>query len=202
MAKNKLKKILEKITERAVAKLLMWWVSTIRYDRNQLPQKPCIFAVWHEDIMVTSRFFSNYNTVAIVSPSQDAERLAVPISDSNNITLLRFSSSKPALAVQGLYEMMKYKEHCLGLTIDGPLGPRRKAKPGVLIISKRLGLPLYACRFSYKGFRLRTWDKLKMPLPFTKMQANLSAPMLLDRQSDIRSSLTQLEGLMEELGDD
>ncbi len=200
MAKdNKLKQVITKV----IVRILIWCVSTLRYDRKKRPAKPCIVALWHEDISTACRFFSNYDTVTLASPSRDAENLSVPVLIANNITQLRYTASKPDLATQGIYEIMKYKENCLALTIDGPSGPRRKSKAGVLILAARLGIPLYACRFSYRHFRLKSsWDKTKIPLPFTKIHAHISEPILLNRKSNIRSELTKLDKLMLELADD
>lgn len=205
------KQLLHKITQlitsaiiKVIIKVLIWCVSTLRYDRAQRPIKPCIVAVWHEDIAVVCRFFSNYNSVSFASPSKDAERLSVPVLTANNIQLLRYTASKPDLAVKGLYEMLKFKgDYCIGMTIDGPTGPWRKAKAGVLILAIRLGLPVYACRFSYKHVRLNsTWDKTKIPLPFGKIHAKISPPILLDRKANIRDELVKLENTMHQLGDD
>ncbi|MBE8182644.1 MAG: hypothetical protein HAW61_03885 [Candidatus Portiera sp.] len=201
MAKdNKLKQVITKV----IVRILIWCVSTLRYDRNQRPTKPCIVALWHEDISTACRFFSNYDAVTLASPSRDAENLSVPVLIANNITLLRYTASKPDLATQGIYKMLQFKgNYCLGLTIDGPTGPRRQAKAGVLILAARLGIPLYACRFSYRHFRLKSsWDKTKIPLPFTKIHAHISEPILLNRKSNIRSELAKLDKLMLELGDD
>lgn len=207
MSKKVNKKLSQRIASalvKGIVKVVIWFVHTLRYDRSQRPPKPCIVAVWHEDIAVVCRFFSNYNAVSVVSPSRDGELLAVPVLTANNIVVLRHTASKPESAVQGLFEMLKYKgEYCIGLTVDGPTGPRRQVKAGVLILAMRLGVPLYACRFNYKHLTFKSsWDQTKIPLPFCKIDAKISEPIMLDRRANIRSELVKFNKLMNDLGDD
>src|SRR6185369_8173147 len=56
-----------------------------------------------------------------------------------------------------------------GIAPDGPRGPRRIAKPGV-IASARIGaLPIVPVTFSAApGWRLRSWDRTLVPRPFAR----------------------------------
>jgi lysophospholipid acyltransferase (LPLAT)-like uncharacterized protein len=57
----------------------------------------------------------------------------------------------------------------LGMTADGPLGPARKAKQAPLEWARATGRPVYLFAWSARrSFRLKTWDRMMIPLPFTR----------------------------------
>lgn len=191
-----------KALTKLASQIVVLIVASLRYNQ-QRPPKPCIVAIWHEDMAVACKFFSKYETVTLVSPSNDAEIFSLPLMKSNQIKPLRYTASKSDLALQGLYELMKHREHCIVIPVDGSRGPKRKAKGGVFAIAKRKQIPLYACRFSYKGVRLEnTWDKMKIPYPFAFIKAKISEPLSFAKQSRLRESIADFERLMAELGDD
>ena len=55
----------------------------------------------------------------------------------------------------------------IGLTPDGPRGPRRVAAPGVAQLAALAGVPVLPCaaRTSHR-IGLNTWDRMGIPLPF------------------------------------
>ncbi len=57
----------------------------------------------------------------------------------------------------------------VGIAADGPKGPDRDAKQATLEWARATGRPVYLFAWSAKrGMRLKTWDRLIVPLPFTK----------------------------------
>lgn len=57
----------------------------------------------------------------------------------------------------------------MGLTADGPVGPARKLQPAPLDWARRTGAKVYTFGFSTARHKaLNTWDKMMLPLPFTK----------------------------------
>lgn len=57
----------------------------------------------------------------------------------------------------------------LGLAADGPMGPAREMKSATTDWVRATGCPVFFYAFSVRGHkRLSTWDKMMLPLPFTK----------------------------------
>jgi lysophospholipid acyltransferase (LPLAT)-like uncharacterized protein len=57
--------------------------------------------------------------------------------------------------------------HDVGITPDGPRGPRRRAKAGVVALARLSGLPVVPVAFSARpAWRLRSWDRTLLPRPF------------------------------------
>ena len=56
-----------------------------------------------------------------------------------------------------------------GIAPDGPRGPRRLAKPGVVAAARIGGLPIVPVAFSAApAWRLRSWDRTLVPRPFSR----------------------------------
>ena len=56
----------------------------------------------------------------------------------------------------------------LGITVDGPRGPRQQVKAGVLAVSRKTGAWIVPVCVGYeRAWRLRTWDEMLVPWPFS-----------------------------------
>ena len=66
----------------------------------------------------------------------------------------------------------------LGVTVDGPRGPRLQVKPGTLIIAGRSGLPIVPFAVaSNKACLLSSWDRFMVPRPFSKAAIAFGEPL-------------------------
>jgi len=135
-----------------------------------LQENACaIIALWHEVLGLAAFCFRNRGYCTLTSKSYDGE-LAARAVRCFGIEAVRGSSSRAGL--QALHELERVLEHggVVGLTVDGPKGPRRKAKPGVAMLSARSGVPIIPVAFTARpGWRLGTWDKLVVPKPFGRI---------------------------------
>jgi len=114
------------------------------------------------------------NIGVIVSPSRDGELI------SRVLKLLGFKVFRGDTKSQGskaLIKLIKYgnKGFEIAITPDGPKGPRRKAKMGAFLISKRTDIPILAVRVTAdRTFRFSSWDKFMLPYPFSKITIELN----------------------------
>jgi lysophospholipid acyltransferase (LPLAT)-like uncharacterized protein len=64
------------------------------------------------------------------------------------------------------------------LNPDGPHGPARRVKDGVLLLSEESGAPVIPLRFSFsRALRLPTWERKLVPLPFSTVTVTYGAPL-------------------------
>jgi lysophospholipid acyltransferase (LPLAT)-like uncharacterized protein len=55
------------------------------------------------------------------------------------------------------------------ITPDGPRGPRRVVKPGLVYLASRLGLPIVPAGFGLnRPWRGKSWDRFAVPRPFSR----------------------------------
>lgn len=66
----------------------------------------------------------------------------------------------------------------IGITPDGPRGPRQVCKKGVAVIAQQSGLPVYPMTYSVERcWRVRSWDGMIIPKPFTRGVVILGSPL-------------------------
>lgn len=61
---------------------------------------------------------------------------------------------------------------------DGPAGPPKNLKHGIIDLAYETGVAIIPIEFVYgKYIQLNTWDKKKIPLPFSKIVVKYKAPI-------------------------
>ena len=164
------------------------------------PHKTFVFAVWHEQVLsVMSGQAWTEPYLALASRSKDGDYAAF-IAKKLGFTPVRGSSKGRRGGDKGGKEaLMEYITNLKlgksgGITIDGPKGPRHKCKPGVAYIAQQTGspiLPVVGVALSYWEFN--SWDKFKLPKPFSKIIIEYGTPILVpaDANEDVISTTCQ-----------
>lgn len=76
---------------------------------------------------------------------------------------------------------------------DGPRGPVKVIKPGVLIMAEETGLPIIPVQFkASKEFLLNTWEKKRNPYPFSKITVEYGKPIFV-KKGEIDKTLPILQ---------
>jgi len=139
---------------------------------------------WHRHAIFFFYFFRNLGPRGImISKSVDGEFTA-KIARHLGYTPIRGSSSKGgAAALQHLIEFMRVRGETrfCGTAVDGPRGPSRVMKTGMLAVAKESGawfIPM-AC----SGTRMLTfpkaWDRTIIPKPFSTVVIDFGKPFLI-----------------------
>ena len=83
----------------------------------------------------------------------------------------------------------------MAFTVDGPKGPRYEAKPGPVLLAKKSGNPMAPFLVEFeKSWKLKSWDKLQIPKPFTKGLVMASEPIPVPSDlDDVQLEEKQLE---------
>ncbi len=117
----------------------------------------------------------------MVSQSADGEIAASVIRRCGYVPV-RGSSSRGGK--EALAEMLEYlRTHrgvTIGLVVDGPRGPARRSKMGIIVLARETGVPLYPLRiWAQRRILLRSWDRTMIPLPFNRMIAWAGEPIVV-----------------------
>ncbi|MCF6285394.1 MAG: lysophospholipid acyltransferase family protein [Candidatus Hydrogenedentes bacterium] len=161
-----------------------------------------ILAAWHESVayVVYNHVGSNYHSAS--SFSFDGE-LAARLTHGFNIECVRGSSSRGGAGVLHQLEIALGLVDCVGLTMDGPRGPRRHAQPGVAILSARTGVPVVPVAVSIsRSWRLGTWDRMTIPKPFSKVIIDYAPPIAPAKSTDrdaINAKRTEIQDTLNAL---
>ncbi len=147
---------------------------------------PVIYCLWHNQMlsgMLTTRRFARSNRVAVLtSASKDGAALEA-LAESMGYGAVRGSSSR-----RGMQAMMALKRAIGGgqdaaITPDGPRGPRYDLQAGVVKLAQATGAPIVTLRYENGStWRLKTWDRLRIPKPFSTMTLILNPPLEVPRR--------------------
>jgi len=88
----------------------------------------------------------------------------------------------------------------LGITVDGPRGPRQVAKPGVLAVSRKTGAWVVPVCVAYSSaWTLGTWDALLVPQPFSRVVVRYGRPFRMEPTDDESERRAALEACLNDL---
>ncbi len=163
--------------------LIRGLAATCRYDvedrcgitRHDEFAGPIIFAMWHNRIVLIPPVWRTTmgnvrKTLVLTSASKDGATLASAMEVFGVGAVRGSSSRRGAAALIALRRALK--EGCdICITPDGPRGPRYEVQPGVIKLAESAGVaivPLHANPSSF--WRLKTWDGLLIPKPFSRVQ--------------------------------
>lgn len=126
-----------------------------------------IYSIWHDSLILPIFADRQPQMAALVSQHQDGSYLA------ETMNLLGFGTVRGSTKRGGVAATRKMMQaadrYHLVLTPDGPRGPRRKLKSGIVFLASHTGrriLPsAYSCRSCWRW--QGSWTDLIVPKPFT-----------------------------------
>lgn len=136
------------------------------------------FCMWHDGIVIAVYSHKTYSLSGLISQHRDGGYLA-DAAEYSGIYPVRGSASRGgAEAVRQLIELSHLH---VALTPDGPRGPRRRLKEGILYLASRSRRPIVptaiagtSC-WSIKG----NWTDLLLPKPFSRALLLAGQPIVL-----------------------
>jgi lysophospholipid acyltransferase (LPLAT)-like uncharacterized protein len=163
---------------------LIWcWMKTIRVrywspDGRQHPveasQQRFIYAFWHDSMLAPMT--TRTKIEMLVSQHADGE-LVARICQWVGFGVVRGSSTR------GGHEALVHMIHSdpqahLGITPDGPKGPRRRVQAGMIYMASRTGVPIVCCGYGFTHVRrLGSWDRFAIPRPFSRIVGVVCEPI-------------------------
>jgi len=136
---------------------------------------PAVFAFWHEflplmpGLSLIARTLPSYRFTPIhtlVSQHRDGRFIGAVVRHFGILPVLGSSSRGGAAALRNLLAVLA-KGGLIGITPDGPRGPRRQAAAGVAQLAALSGVCVLPCAArGSRRIQLDTWDRMPIPLPF------------------------------------
>ncbi len=118
----------------------------------------------------------------LTSPSGDGQVIAEACADFK-LKPVRGSSSRRG--AQAMVELAHYVKtgHDIGVTPDGPRGPRYRMNLGVIKLAQLTGAKLMPVHVRYdRAIRFRTWDGFLLPVPFSGVEVEFGVPYTVPRR--------------------
>lgn len=154
-------------------------------------REPVIFVFWHNRIFLMPHLFRRYwrrrgrdRVAVLISRSRDGQLLADVLA-AFRLRCVRGSSSRGgAEALRELSQLVR-EGFDVGITPDGPRGPRYVLQPGCVRLAELTGAPLVPVGYVLtRKITLRSWDAFQIPVPFARCEVRLGAPVRVAEGSD------------------
>ena len=144
---------------------------------------PTMICVWHSRFLYSVYFLQDnkYDIWALSSTHKDSEILA-KVLKRWKVNLIRGSSTKGwKNAIVEMKKKLEDNNSIIAITNDGPKGPPRIAKPGSVKLAMKQNANMITMTATSSGFfELKSWDKLRIPKPFSTIEFHISAPLPID----------------------
>ena len=145
-----------------------------------------IILLWHDSLFLLPLFsyLHKYNTGhVLISHSRDGDIPSFITEKFKGFHAIRVKGGLRHMAAKEALDVLESKQ-ILFITPDGPRGPRHEIKPGYRFLAEKTDAQIFA--FSWQGSRIHTfstWDRFRLPLPFSRCQAKLVGPFSSDEIS-------------------
>lgn len=167
--------------------------------RERTAGRGIIFACWHQRLLPFCFTHRRRSISVLVSTHRDGELIARVLGNLGNDTV-RGSSTRGGREALRQMAAESRTPYDLWFTPDGPRGPARELKPGLLVLARRSGRPVIPIANAvWPRVELSSWDRLHIPLPFARCAIVHGDPWWPDREMDAESIRKELEARLNEV---
>ena len=140
------------------------------YVPQSISEEPIIFACWHGELLMLpflyNRFRKTPHAKVLISPHFDGELISRTIKYFGLGTLAGSSDKNPArVLIQGIKTLKEGYD--IGITPDGPKGPRHEVADGVIVMAQKAKVKVILLEVKPSAYwQINSWDKFTIPKPF------------------------------------
>ncbi|MFK5937473.1 MAG: lysophospholipid acyltransferase family protein [Sulfurimonas sp.] len=181
---------------------LLYRTNKINYHSPEtISEEPIIFACWHGELLMLPYLYSHYrknpHAKVLISNHFDGELISKTI---KNFGLGTLAGSTTRNAARVLIQAIKTIKdgYDIGITPDGPKGPRHEVADGIIIMAQKTKAKIVLVEIKpTKFWQLNSWDKFVIPKPFgiinyyATNEIDVSAMDLEEAKSLIKEGLLQ-----------
>jgi lysophospholipid acyltransferase (LPLAT)-like uncharacterized protein len=192
---------------------LGWYVrlvaATARISGPPISQDQVVYAIWHESNLVAAtaawrlrhdkRIVSfstrGFRGIMMNALLRSVRMGAIMLPDEGKATRAEAGrlSLELARVARGGYTVV--------VSCDGPFGPYRVAKPGVLLVSREAGVPIQPWAVAIRPpVRLTgRWDRHLVPLPFCRMRVEEGERISVGPRQPLKPLLADLQAELQRI---
>jgi len=174
-----------------------WRVTSLGHNPVGVDPPPHIGAFWHHSVFILAHVFADTGFTLPISRSRDGDLITEVTRHLGVAPPPRGSSTRGGTAaLHGLVRAVK-SGVSVGFMTDGPRGPARESKAGIVALSRLTQVPITPAGFAATPcIRFGSWDRTILPLPFAKVVVSYGEPLPLPA---MRSKGEEVEHLRDEL---
>ena len=157
--------------------------SSIQFENESIPKqfwnndKPFILAFWHSQLMMIGFSWKKKQNVNILASSHSDGRFGAIVGKYFNLNNIQTSEKNKSVSLRSVFKLLNDNNY-IGITPDGPRGPKEIVSEGIIKIAKTSKVPIIPIGFwSSKNFKLKSWDSFLITLPFSKCSFVWNKPL-------------------------
>lgn len=147
-------------------------------DRLIAEKRPFIACFWHgRMLMIPNAWKYDARISILISQHRDGVFISRTLDHLGVGTIAGSSSRGGGGALVAMVRALKRGEY-IGITPDGPRGPRMRAAPGAAAAARLSGAVLLPVSYSATRRKvLSSWDRFVLPFPFTRGIVRIGQPI-------------------------
>jgi lysophospholipid acyltransferase (LPLAT)-like uncharacterized protein len=178
---------------------------TARTSGPPVIQGQALFAIWHEsNLVAATAAYRLRTTKRVISFSTRGFRgivMNTMLESMGSGVIALPAESNRAEAAKLAKELARIGREGSSLVVscDGPTGPYRVAKPGVLIVARESGIPIQPWAVAVRPpWRLNgRWDRHLVPFPFCRMRVEEGEPIRIAPREALKPRLAELQSALD-----
>ena len=157
--------------------------SSVKFENESIPKqfwnndKPFILAFWHSQLMMIGFSWKKNKNVNILASGHSDGRFGAIVGKYFNLNNIQTSKKNKSISLRFVFKLLNDNNY-IGITPDGPTGPKEIVSEGIIKIAKSSKVPIIPIGFwSSKNFKLKSWDSFLITLPFSKCSFVWNKPL-------------------------
>ena len=159
------------------------FTSSIQIENESIPKhfwnddKPFILAFWHSQLMMIGFSWKKNKNVNILASGHSDGRFGAIVGKYFNLNNIQTSKKNKSIYLRSIFKLLNDNNY-IGMTPDGPRGPKEIVSEGIIKIAKSSKVPIIPIGFwSSKNYKLNSWDSFLITLPFSKCSFVWNKPL-------------------------
>jgi len=155
------------------------YIESIKLDRS------VIISVWHGHLLSIVHDLRNERVNAVAGTHKDADLISEVAINWGWAMIRGSSKEKGEVAYKDMIKILKKPRSVLFITPDGPTGPRRIPKPGIIRAAQATNAIIIPVGvYSTKHWGFDNWDTFYLEKPFGKIYIEYGSPIEYDKSMD------------------
>ena len=151
-------------------RLLYYTNRKVFHAPQNITDKSVIFACWHGELLMLPYLYKHYRKTphakVLISSHFDGELISRTIKYFGLGTLAGSTNRNAARVLIQAIKTIK-EGYDIGITPDGPKGPRHEVADGIIVMAQKAGAKIVLVEIKpTKFWQLDSWDKFIIPKPF------------------------------------
>ncbi len=137
------------------------------------------FALWHEQLFASILAHRGQKFAPLASLSSDGD-IVTRVMKNYGFRTVRGSSSRGGPEARDQLVQVTEDGWFTAITVDGPRGPRRRVKGGIVDLARRTGVAVVPLTSTAdRNWVMRSWDQFKIPKPFARIIVRYGEPIVV-----------------------